>query len=80
MGLVDAIMTGDQTRQHAGIGRVGVPTDQRKTNAEQRLHAETFEHGHVAVPPADKHKVLNDRSLAALHGHSAECELFSEVL
>ena len=80
MGLVEVIVTGDQTRQHAGIGRVGVPADQRETNARHRLHAETFEHSHVAVPPAYKYEVLNDRSLAALHGCSAECELFSEVL
>src|SRR3546814_13548868 len=56
MRVVEAVMPGDQPRQHPGIGRMHVARDQRQAYALDRLHAEGFEDGDMAVPAADQHR------------------------
>ena len=59
MGIVEAVMAGDETGQHAGIGRVHLAADQREAHARDRLHAEHAQHRDVRVAGADQHDVLD---------------------
>ncbi len=65
MRVVEAVMPGDQTRQHARVGRVHVAADQRQAHARHGPHAEPLEDGDMAVPAADQHQILDDGG--ALH-------------
>ena len=67
MGVIEAVMSGDQARQHARIGRVGIPADQRQADAGDRPHAEALEHGDMAVAAAEQHQILEHRNIGLLH-------------
>ena len=64
MGLVEVVITGDQSRQHAGIRGVHLARDESEAHAWERIHAEHAQHRNVGVPGADQHHVLDDRFLA----------------
>jgi len=61
MHIVERIMTGDVARQHAGIGRVGVATDDGQADTGLWLHGKAHQHADVAVPTADQDDITHDR-------------------
>ena len=61
MRFVEAVVTGDQSRQHAGIRRVHLAADQGEAHARDRLHAEHAQHRDVGMAGADQHHVLDHR-------------------
>ena len=67
MGVVEAVMAGDQAGQHAGIRRVHLAADQGEAHAGDRLHAEHAQHRDVGVAGADQHHVLDHGLGHALH-------------
>ena len=68
VGIVECVMTGQQTRQHAGIGRLHVFADQRQANTGYGLHGEGFEHRDVAVAASDEDEVFDSREIRRLQG------------
>jgi len=53
MHRVIVVMPRHIPRQHTGIGRVHVGTNQRQTHARNGLHAKAFEHADMAVATAN---------------------------
>src|SRR5262245_4186451 len=76
--LVLVIEASDQTRQHAGIGRVDLPRDQREAHARHWVHAESAQHANVRVPGPEEDHVLEHRRWRGLHAMTArfqrECD------
>jgi len=58
VAFVERVAAGDEARDHAGVGRLDVPPDQREPHARHRLHAEAFQHMDVAMAAANQHEVL----------------------
>ena len=68
--LVVIVVSGDEARQHARIGRMRLPADYGQTHAWHWAHTKTLEHCDVAMPAADEHQILDDRVKTVLHGLS----------
>src|SRR5262249_28156493 len=67
VSVVEVVMPGDEAGQHAGIGRVHLPTDQGEAHARDRLHAEHAQHRKVGMAGTDQHHVLDHWMGQALH-------------
>ena len=69
VGIVVGVVARDDAGQHARIGCLDVAGDQRDADPGNRRHAESPQHGHVAVTAAEQHQVFHDRD-ARKHGLS----------
>ena len=58
MRVIESVVTGNQSGQHPGIGRVHLAADQGEAHARNRLHAEHAQHRHVRVAGAEEHDIL----------------------
>jgi hypothetical protein len=67
MAFVKVVMSGDVAGQHAGVGGMDVPCDQRQAQAGEGAHAKTAQHRDVGVAAADQHQVLRDGRVGLLH-------------
>ena len=67
MNIVVAVMACDITRQHARVGGVGVAADHRQAHAGYGVHAEIFQHPHMAVAATDQYDVSEYRLFRGLH-------------
>ena len=54
-------MAGNESRQHARVGRLHIARQQRDAHVRRRLLAEALQDVHVSVPAADQHELLDDR-------------------
>ena len=79
MRFVVRVVPGDEARQHPGVGRMDIAADQGQLDAGNRLHAEALEDGDVAMPPADQHKVLDDRRRQDMHAASGGGNPYSDT-
>ena len=64
-----AVMPGDQTGQHAGVGGCGVGVDQGQAHAGQRVHGPHAQDQGMGMAPADQNKVADQRDIRVLHQH-----------
>ena len=60
MRLIERVVSGDQARQHAGIGRIDIAANEGEANPRHRPHAETPQDRDMAVPATDQHEVLDN--------------------
>jgi hypothetical protein len=65
--VVACVMTGDVAGQHAGVGSVGIGTDQRQACAGQRVHRPHAQRDHMAVAAADQYDVPQHGAFRCLH-------------
>ena len=66
--LLDRVVPGDQSRQHARIGREHVSRDERQAHAGERPHRPAADEQRVTVTAADEHHVAHERCPPAGHG------------
>ena len=59
VAVVESVATGDEARDHAGVGRPHVAGDQRHPDAGQRCLAESLEHVDMGVAATDQHQLLH---------------------
>src|SRR5262249_34205628 len=57
MAFLEAVVSGDIPRQHAGIGGLDIARDQCDAHARFRPHAEALQHMHMRMPAADEHQI-----------------------
>ena len=60
MRFVELVMARDQARQHAGIGGVHFPRDDREASARERRHPEPAQHRDMRVPGANQNHVFDN--------------------
>src|SRR5680860_1136964 len=70
---IKIVMTGDQPRQHARIGRVGSARDERELETQRGPHAKVFEYGHVTVAAARQHQMTAHGRCGIIH--ALECAM-----
>ena len=58
MDVIEVVVTGDVSRQHAGVGRMDVAGDQGQTHTGHGLHAEHAQHRDMRMPAADQNDVF----------------------
>ena len=61
MPLIGRVVTGDQARQHPGVGGLDIAADECQPDTGYGPHAERLEYGDVAVTAAQQDQVLDDR-------------------
>ena len=66
--FIGRVAPGDHPGQHARVGRVNLPGDQREAHAGHRVHAEHAQNADVGVAGADQDHVLDNRDARHLHG------------
>ena len=62
VALVEGIVASDEARNHARVGRLYVPADQRQPHARHRLHTEALQDMDMGVAAANQHEILEERS------------------
>ena len=65
--IVEFVVAGNQSGQHAGVRRVNVSTNQGDANPGHWFHAKALQHDDMTVATSDQDQVLDDRCAVRLH-------------
>ena len=61
--LVVRVMARHDAGEHARVWCLDIPRDQRQADPGERLHAESLQHGDMAMSAANQHQVFDDRNV-----------------
>ena len=61
VAFLEAVVAGDEARDHAGVGRLDIAADQRHPRVLQRPLAKLLEHMDVGMAAADQHQISHHR-------------------